>query len=215
MSTEYAKIPIIHEGVVFSDPSYDENVWCQYRKDFNDTNWLMKLDTRNEDGCLFFDLYLGRPTVVANLRIEELDDDNLSITFPARFEVQDYELGIDTAEIFCGQKENWDAWAQEGAICTGADGMFGSLTVFTCKGETAPAGFLLMGSVDGAMIGGPELFQHLCASFNGTKIREKEFAEQTNIDNLVYKLLQARELRHSAAAERPEGKQPNKSEPER
>lgn len=195
MTMRYAKIPKIEGGVVFSDPSYDESVWCQYRKDFNASNWLMKLQTREEDGCLNFDLYLGRPTVVGTVRTEECED-GINVFCPGRFDIQSVELGIDTAKIFCGQRSQWDKWSEEGSVYTAADGLFGQLQVFTCRGEDTPAGFLVLGSVDTGIVQEEDLFATLVSSFCGERINEKLFQEEVNPICLNYRMVVSEEMRH-------------------
>ena len=216
MSTEFAKIPEIKKGIVFSDPMYDETIWCQYRKAFSDTDWLMKLNTHlDEDGILNFELALGRRTLVGRIETKEAEDQNIQISFPNYHEVESTELGIDTARIYCGSWSNWDEAREEAAIYTGGDGFFGELMEFTCKGEGSPAGYLLFGSVDGALMDEAQLCQQFFACFDAEKISELEFQKKTNPNTVEYRMFLANELRHAQASEQNSKKQQGRQDPER
>lgn len=191
---KYAQIPTIQKGVVFSDPLYDEKVWCQYRKDFQANRWLMKLETTPEDGFLSFTLAIGRSTVLSGVEIVP-DDEGIRFNFPERFSLEDKELGMDSAQIFCGLKEHWEGFAQEASIHTGTDGFFGNLMVFTCKGEDVPAGFLLFGGVDELFMDENSLFQHFLSSFSAKEITQELYDSKTNKDSLEMKVLIGLELR--------------------
>lgn len=209
-NTRYAYIPSLNEGIVFSDPCYDENVWCQYRKEFQASNWLMKLTTREESNMLSFDLYIGRPTVHAGVKVSEVKG-GISISCPQRYEFKDQELGIDTAHIFCGSKKNWDAFKEEASIYTAADGMFGTLLTFTTKGEQDPAGFVLLGAIDPGITNSDELFRTLTSSFDGKEISKELYDIQTNTKSMALKLAIASELqsaRLSDAKQTPKAPEP-------
>lgn len=98
---KYGQIPLIKEGVVFSDPSYDETVWCQYRKEFTAVDWFVKMKTESKDGFISIQMLLGRPTALASIMTQDTPE-GLQITFPARYEVRDVEIGMDSASMFCG-----------------------------------------------------------------------------------------------------------------
>lgn len=192
----YGQLPEIRNGVVFSDPAYDEKAWCQYRKEFQDKNWLISLDTKSEYDILTFTMTIGRPTILAGVQTLE-SGDGFQVSRPERFSSQTVELGMDTACIFCGLKENWDAFAQEAALHTGTDGLFGTLIVFTCKGEDAPAGFLLFGDVDEQLINEQALCQHLLAGFDAKEITPEQFAAKTRQSSLEMRLLRSSEMAHA------------------
>lgn len=194
----YGQLPEIRKGVVFSDPAYDENTWCQYRKEFHDKNWLMALEAKPEDGLVFFSMTVGRPTILAGVEIQESGND-YQVSRPARFLANNVTLGMDTAKIFCGLKENWDAFAEEASLHTDTDGQFGTLTVFTCKGEDDPAGFLLFGCVDADIINERALCEHMLASFDAKEITPEQFASKTRQSSLEMRLLRSSEITHANA----------------
>ena len=193
---KYAQIPQILNGVVFSDPSYDESVWCQYRKDFRDDNWLMKFESNKEDNFISFQMTLGRSTVLAGVKAE-VKDHELLLTHPSRYNVQQVELGMDTACIFCGLKDFLEDFGSEAAIRTGTDGTFGQLLVFTCKGEDAPAGFYLAGGLEEIFMDEKELFQHFMSSFNALEVTPEHFAGRINPKALEVQLRASSEMRHA------------------
>ena len=196
----YAEIPVIGSGVAFSDPSYGPDVWCQYRKEFKGTNWVMKLETaKAEDGYIDMTLTLGRRSLLSHLTIEESNGD-VYISFPSRFDTHKQEIGIDTAKVFVGSLDNFNQWGEEGSIYTGADGLFGDLRIFTCKGEDNPAGFLLNSAIDGSLTTEDELFRTLLSSFDGRELGRTKYDEITDKDNLSVRLLTSAELSHANAA---------------
>lgn len=191
--TRYAYILNLKGGIVFSDPCYDENVWCQYRKEFQAFNWLMKLTTKEESDILYFNLCIGRPTVHGSVEVSD-DEEGINIRCPQRYEFKDQELGIDTARIFCGSKKNWDAFKEEASIYTAADGMFGTLLTFTTKGEQDPAGFVLLGALDSSITNSEELFRTLTSSFDGKEISKELYDIQTNTNSMAFKIAVASEF---------------------
>lgn len=206
---KYAQIPQILNGVVFSDPWYDETVWCQYRKDFRDDNWLMKFESNAEDGFISFEMTLGRTTVLSGVKAE-VSEDELRLTHPSRYDVQSVDLGMDTACIFCGLKDQLEAFGREAAIHTGTDGIFGNLMVFTCKGESAPAGFYLVGGVEEIFMDENALFQHFLSSFNALEVTPEHFASRINPNALEVKLLASSEIRHAMESKGVKPDQPQK-----
>jgi len=178
---------------VFSDPSYGSDVWCQYRKDFSDKNWFMSLETKDgEYNSIDFSIKLGRPSFVDNFKLEAKGDE-LRMFYPQRYNLESVELGMDTACIFCGTKENFVNWGEEAAINTGTDGLFGDLYVFTVKGEAQPAGFFLNAFIDKTFITEKELFQELTACFEGKEISKEEFLAKTDSKTMENKMLIAEE----------------------
>lgn len=202
----YAQIPIIPTGVVFSDPFYDESVWCQYRKDFRADNWLMKMDSKTEDGIISFTLTLGRSTVLSGVQAIEVED-GIQINYPGRYNTENFQLGMDTACIYCGLKEHWVYFPNEAGLRTGTDGFFGDLTVFTCKGEEDPAGFLMTADLDATFMNEKLLFAHFVSSFNGKEITPEMYAGRINPNSLEVKLMESAELRHAMEAK--QSKDPN------
>lgn len=208
--SRFAKIPEIKKGVVFSDPWYGPDVWCQYRQPFHAKDWLMQLDSTTEDGILYFQLKLGRCTVAHGIQATDTKDGSFRIACPGRYTIKDVELGMDTACIFCGNMENWDTFGESGAIRTGTDGMFGDLMVFTCKGESDPAGFLLIGALDETFGREEDLFKHLTAAFNGQEITKALYQELSSPDSLQFQVCAAAELKHARSAETPQKTPDNK-----
>lgn len=214
METKYARIPEIKKGVVFSDPWYKADVWCQYRKSFSAKDWVMELQSRVEDGYVYFQMKLGRPTASRGVNTSKRDDGSVGIAYPYIYNIDQVELGMDTACIYCGNMENWQKFGEAAAIRTGTDGMFGDLMVFTCRGETDPAGFLLMGVLDESFGNEEEIFKHLNASFNGQEITQELYSELCSQDSLSYQLCAAREAKHANVARFPQ-REDNEKEPER
>lgn len=196
-SERYAEIPEIKTGIIFSDPSYGPDIWCQYRKEFAASGWGMKLKTlRDESDYIEMTLCVGRRTLLSGLSVEEADG-QVSVSYPARFRTDHYEIGIDTAKVFVGTLSSFRQWGEEGSIYTGADGLFGDLQVFTCKGEEKPAGFLLTSAVDGSLTTEEELFQTLLSSFQGQEIDKSRFDEITDRNHLSVRLQASAELSHA------------------
>lgn len=207
---KYAEIPEIKKGIAFSDPWYDETVWCQYRKEFSDKDWVMKLETRrDEDNYINMTMSIGRRTLMAGLECEETNPElgEFNLSYPSRFQYGEVELGIDTAKIFVGSLDNFEKFAEEAAVYTAADGMFGNLCVFTCKGEENPAGFLLFAAVDGEIAEEEALYQTLRSSFDGQEIDKAKFESLTALSDLSLRVQAASELRHAKAAEEKQPKQ--------
>lgn len=205
---KYAHIPQI-EGVVFSDPAYDETVWCQYRKDFRASSWYLKMDTAREDDLILFKMSMGRCTMAADTNIT-MEEDTYQIAFPERYETDHAELGMDTAAMYCGSKKNWDMFSEEAALRTGTDGIFGNLFIFTCKGETDPVGFILTGAVDPLFIREDDLFASILSSFDGNEISKDQYLEATDRSNLTYRLLHSQEMQsaHPVNNKKTPGKEP-------
>ena len=192
MNEKYAHIPQIKGGIIFSDPWYGPDVWCQYRNEFSDKDWLMKMESQTEDGSIYVNLTLGNAYFSANLTTKEAGED-LQLYYPNDLKVHEVELGIDTAKIFCGSMDNWNAWREEGAIHTGADGMFGNLLVFHRAEEKTPVGFLLLAGLDGTFASEKELFQTLCASFDGQEITKEQYTQLCQSYSLNQKIRTAAE----------------------
>lgn len=197
--TKYCHIAELKKGVVFSDPSYEETIWCQYRKEFQANDWLMKVESSVEDGILRMNICLGRATFSRYVKTQEMEK-GLSITHPRRYEIKETELGIDTARIFLGTKENWEQFREEASVYTAADGLFGDLLEFTCKGENTPCGYVMIASVDASLTNSQELFQLLSQSFSGKEITKGEYLEAINPEKFSFKQLEASEAMHSQKA---------------
>ena len=197
-TTRYAKIAKIKKGVVFSDPSYDKNVWCQYRKRFNEPGmWFMKLETtRDEDGYIDISLYLGRRTMMAQVTIEKSDEGE-AVSHPSYYNVSQTEIGIDTAKVYVGNGQNFEQWGEEASIYTASDGLFGGLIEFTCKGEEHPVGYVLLACLDGNITDENELFQTLTSSFDAKEIEKEQF--YGFINNLGTKAQIAQEVQAAKA----------------
>ena len=206
---KYAQIPKISKGLVFSDPGYDEAVWCQYRRDFQARDWLMKMESHADAGILNFSLKIGRPTVQSWVRAEETET-GFKMFCPNFYDVKEAELGMDTARIFCGQRENWDSFAEEASIHTMSDGFFGDLMEYTCKGENTPAGYLLVGYMDADVMDEQELFQHFAAGFDAQEISHELYSEKIAPQSLEFRIAASSELNH---AKQGRGRPP--SEPEK
>ena len=213
---KYGYIPQIEEGVVFSDPWYDADVWCQYRKDFSESNWLMRMETkRNEEySCLDFDLFIGRPTVMSSVEVNHHGAESFSLSHLGHHEITEAEIGMDTARIFCGSGKNWRLFGESAALHTGTDGFFGALFIFTCKGEDTPAGFVLMGNIDENFANEESLFRHMLSGFDGKEISREEYLQKTSLDTLANKILLSNELR-IAENNNELHQAPSRDEPER
>lgn len=215
-TTQYAFIPQINGGVAFSDPSYDDTVWCQYRKAFQASNWLMKAEmSRDEDNYINITLSCGRSTMMADTQVSNEADGSIQLTYPARYQSNETEIGMDTACIFVGNLDNFSSWGDSAAIDTGTDGLFGNLYEFTCKGERTPAGYVLLGAIDGAFINEEELFRSFVASFDGKEIDKSRYEALTDKDSLAFRVQLSTELRRANAAVSKTNQPSGKDEPER
>lgn len=216
-STRWAEIPQL-KGVAFSDPMYQDDVWCQYRRDFNPSSgWVMRMETtRDETGIVEFALSLGRPTTMSGLSVVD-SGESVSFKHYKHHSIENYEIGIDSAQVFVGSFENFEKWGEDASIRTGADGLFGELHVISCKGEDEPAGFLLLGGIDGDVVGEDELFRTITAGFDGHEIDKARFEQLTDPNDLAMRLELAKEVRRANALEKPDKPQPEKgkSDPER
>lgn len=215
---QYAHIPKIEGGLVFSDPMYDEKVWCQYRREFTDTNWLMKMESKldEEYSTIDFNLFIGRPSMMSTTSVKEASEGNLMISSLRHYDMKEVEIGMDTARIYCGSIKNWDQYADDAALHTGTDGMFGQLIAFSCKGNDLPTGFLLMGSIDQTFVNEKSLFQHFTATFDGQEIPREVFSEKTDRNSMVNKVMLAQELNAARAATQVHGNTlSTENEPER
>lgn len=193
--SRYARIDEIKKGVVFSDPWYDENTWCQYRKGFTDRNWFMKLETSaGEYDTLCFQLVMGRSTLVNSLDVKETED-GYRMKFPEHYSMAEVELGIDTACIYMGSMKNFEEFGESIAFKTGGDGGFGDLFVYSVKGEDAPAGFALFGAFDKDFMTEEHLFGQLKSTFDGKEISKEEFDFGISDKLLANRMLLANELR--------------------
>lgn len=208
---QYGYIPKIEGGVVFSDPDHLGGIWCQYRKNFKDANWLMRMDTSLYDSYLNFNLYIGRPTMMSATFLKE---DGETVRCPAHYNVDQKEIGMDTAKIFVGSMKNFESFGESAALHTGTNGFFGDLMIFTCKGEDAPAGFLLMGGIDTTFADEKSLFRHMLSSFDGKEISREEYWAKTDLTSLAYKTLCSNELRSARKYEQSQNTPP-KDAPER
>lgn len=211
--TQYAEIPEIKKGIAFSDPCYDGEVWCQYRKEFQASDWLMKLDTsRDEDGYVNFNLSIGRHTLLSGLSVKETERGAAVSSF-SHYESSDTELGMDTARIFVGSLDNFENFAEEASIYTASDGLFGDLLVFTAKGEKEPAGFLVIGCVDGSITDEKDLFQTAVASFDGKQIEQARYEQLTDKEDIGLRIEIAKEMMEAKKAVNRD--KPDKNQPER
>lgn len=217
-TTRYAEIPQLMKGVAFSDPSYDSTVWCCYQKAFNPTSgWVMKMETtRDEDGYVDFALSLGRKTTMSGLKVVE-DEEGMAIQHYKHHQIESKEIGIDTARVFVGSLENFEKWGDEASIYTAADGLFGDLQIITCKGEEEPAGFVLMGAVDGGITNEDDLFLAVTSAFDGHEIDQHRFEELTSRSDLQLRIELAKEIEKAKALVKEENHLPDKgtNHPER
>ena len=211
-NTRWAEIPQL-KGAAFSDPMYQDDVWCQYRRDFNPScGWVMRMETTRDDmGIVEFALSLGRPTVMSGLSVID-NGESTSIKHYKHHAIENYDVEIDSARVFIGSHHNFEKWGEEASIQTGADGLFGELHVISCKGEDEPAGFLL-GGIDGDVTNEDELFRTVTAGFDGHEIDKARFEQLTNPNDLVMRLELAKEVRRANALEKPE--KPDKPQPEK
>lgn len=194
----YAYIPEIKGGVVFSDPYYDSNAQGQFRSQFNAQDWFMRLDSKSEGGYTDFTMYLGRRTMMHNTSIKLADDGAEDIAYPSIYDAKSVELNVgNTAQIYCGSKENWDHAREFATIPTGVDGTIGGLVVLTCRGESDPAGFIFIGALDESIGNEDALFRHLLFSFDGEEITQEQYMNHTQPNTLLYHMIMSEELRHA------------------
>ena len=194
--SRFAHIDQIKSGVVFSDPWYKDDVWCQYRKAFTDTNWFAKLDFHVQSGefpSLNFELLMGRPTVANSVSFEAIPE-GIAVHSPARYQIDHVELGIDRARMFCGSYEDFEKYGESVAFRTGGDGMFGDLFVFTVPGDDAPAGYALFCAFAPGLMTQDKFLGTILASLEGKEISEKEYNTGISPKNLGNRMLLANEL---------------------
>ena len=204
-TVRFAEIPQIRRGVVFSDPFYGSDVWCQYRKEFNpSSSWAMKMESaRDEDGYAYFTLLMGRGSVLSGLRLVDYEE-GAAIHHYAHHVLESKDIGADTARVFIGSLDCFERFGNEASIYTAADGLFGELQVVTCKGEQEPAGFLFMGEIDTAVTDEDDVFRTVTAAFDGHEIDRERFEKITDPNSLEVRKELAKEVRHAKAFEQGE-----------
>lgn len=207
----FAEIPQIRRGVVFSDPFYGPDVWCQYRKEFNpSSSWAMKMESsRDEDGYAYFILLMGRGSVLSGLRVVDYEE-GAAIHHYAHHVLESKEIGADTARVFIGSLDCFEKFGDEASIYTAADGLFGELQVITCKGEQDPAGFLFMGEIDTAVTDEDQLFRTITAAFDGHEIDLERFEKLTDPNSLEVRKQLSKEVQRAKALDHDDKRQPKK-----
>lgn len=123
--------------IVISDPSYDESVTCRYEKDnLKEKDWYVDIDIKPtvdkiEDltikGTEFF-LFLSKDRRLSELR------ENGTIRYLSGIELEETEIGMDTACVALGINEKADEiielrddWQPECSLNTLTDGFFGTV----------------------------------------------------------------------------------------
>lgn len=123
--------------IIISDPSYDESVTCRYEKDnLKEKDWYVDIDIKPvvdkiEDftikGTEFF-LFLSKDRRLSELR------ENGTIRYLSGIELEENEIGMDTACIALGINEKADEiielrndWQPECSLNTLTDGLFGKV----------------------------------------------------------------------------------------
>lgn len=208
--SKYAEFPQVSKGVVFSDPYYDESVWCQYRKAFNPSSgWAMKMESvRDDDGYAEFSLLIGRRSLLSGLR---LDEEAGTIKHYAHHQISDpVTLGMDTAQIYLGSLKFFEMYGEEASIRTGTDGEFGQVYPVTCKGEDEPAGFVLMAAIDTVITDEDELFRTVTAAFDGHEIDRERFEKITDPNSLEVRKQLSKEVQRAKALDHDDKRQPKK-----
>jgi len=204
--TKYAFFPAIKSGVAFTDPWYKEDVWCQYRKDFKDFNWYMKMDAQQTyPGITDLLITFGNGIVAGRVSPEQTTE-SLSFTHPAHYNVQSVELGIDSARMFFGSLKDLQEYGESIAFRTGGDGLCGDLYVFTAKGMDQPSGFLLSCSFTDEFVTAEDVFRHLVSSFEGQEITKAKFTNFVSPSNLMNRMVLTNELK--AGAQEKQGPSP-------
>lgn len=197
---KYAEIPQVRGGVAFSDPTYSSNVWCCYQRAFNPSSgWVMSMKpTRDEDGFVEFALILGRRSMMSGFKVVE-NDEGAVIHHLAHHQFEGREIACDTARVFVGSLDNFEKWGEEASVYTAADGLFGQMYEVSCKGEDEPAGFLLMGAVDGGITDEDELFRTIVSAFGGYEIDRERFEKLIDPNDLGVRKELAKEIRRASA----------------
>lgn len=195
---KYGYIPFIEGGIAVTDPTYGPELQGQYRKEFTESNWLLRMETDTslveKSSILYFDLYIGRPTMMSRTFLKG-DGANMSLSSPDHYTVTGQEIGMDSHRIFVGSMKNFEQFGESAALNTGTDNLFGELMVLTCKGDETPAGFVLMGSIHSTFADEERLFRHMLSGFDGREIGWQEYMDKTDHTSLAYKTLLANELR--------------------
>lgn len=183
----FAEIDQIKTGVVFSDPYYDESVWCQYRTPLEAKDWLMSQEvTYSDDGWYGFEVKIGRPTMMNFVTVKATEASELVFSMPSFYSAKQHELGMDTACIFCGTAENFNAFGESAAIHTGSDGFLADLFVIYAAGTEQPVGFVLEGVLDSSWTNESSLFEHLTSGFGGKEISLQQYNALTSPTNSTY-----------------------------
>lgn len=172
-----AHIPFLN-GIIISDPSYSNDVWCRYESNVVGKDWSMFFDSHTtadnefpEFSYIDFSLIIGNEEIAS--RIRKIDD---RIVYPAKLEVNSFEIGMDTACFCCGAKDKVNHFGEMMAINTGTDGLLGDVYEFKLNGKVEAIYF--MGSIDASFIDERGLFQHFKSGFDAI---EKEQTLQENI----------------------------------
>lgn len=199
--TRYAVLSPIKKGIVFSDPCFDDVVYWQYRKEFQSTGWLMKLETTvDTNNVIDLRLSIGRKTLMAGIQFEKDGSGREFTTYPGNYRFDEVEIETDRPKVFVGTMENFLLQGEDGAIYTGASGLFGDLYVFTNRGEQTPAGFLLLASVDGAVINQDEFFDTIRSSFDAVEIEKEAYEAAIDQNTISFKLARLEELKTAQTA---------------
>ena len=91
--------------------------------------------------------------------------------------------------------KNFAYFGESAALHTGTDGPFGTLMILTGKGDTTPAGFVLVGGIDNGFANEESLFRYILSGFDGREISREAYMEKTDLNTLANKVLLSNELR--------------------
>lgn len=141
------------DGLAFSDPSYDRDVWCRYEHVGTIDDWEVELRAKEvtekyedmEFQTVAFSLALSRDAFTRD--VVSVGEDLRTLSYIRGFEVVEVEIGMDTACVWCGVPGvEPGGWQPEGSLCTGTDGSFATAYEFKKDGELYA--LVLLGEVD-------------------------------------------------------------------
>ena len=138
----------LQNGIIVSDPMYDDSVWCRFKYPKSMNKWFcdVKADTIKEKFMEYefentnVTVFIARsPELFESIKISsEKDEENqyLTYNFPSNFVTKDYTIGVDSASLAITSNDWFNEMADAVAIDTMSDGYYGGVTTFKEKGRS-------------------------------------------------------------------------------
>ena len=152
----------IKNGIIFSDPWYNNLVECRYQNTKEMKNFILTiLTTPSEEFKDYYSVAIAllHPQAFTSIRIS---DELNSFSIPENFEIKDFEIGIDTATVIIGSNHDFIE-----PIHTGSDGLLGTLFEINNPNKEY-CGIVFLGAFDVDFITPEELIKVL--KYNFTQI---------------------------------------------